>query len=134
MLISIVLVLISIIRNINFYFDATRISTVLQNDMNEFDLDKMRERLEAEIIRQRRSMTEVSLSAGYSKSYVRNIIKRDQIPSVDRLHAICEELKVSMSWVMYGLNLPPESSEIFDLLEKDPKRFYALLELARPQT
>lgn len=100
--------------------------------MQTFDLDSMRERLEGEISRQRRSMSEVSTSAGLSPSYVRNIIKRGQIPTVDRLHAVCTELKISVPWVLYGIDLPPETSEIFDLLENDPKRFYALLELARP--
>ena len=112
--------------------DAMRISTVLHLTMDSFDLEKMRARLDGEIKRQRRSMTEVSLAAGLSKSYVRNIISRDQVPTVDKLHSICEALGISIPWLLYGINLPADSSAIFDLLENDPKKFYALLELAKP--
>lgn len=99
--------------------------------MDDFDLEKMRARLEAEIKRQRRSMSETSLLAGLSKGYVRNVIVREQVPTIDKLHAICEALEISVPWVLYGQAVPKDAQEIFDLLEHDPKKFYALLELAR---
>lgn len=99
--------------------------------MNKFNLEEMRERLDAEIKRQRRSRTEVSLSSGNSKGYLTGILTRGQAPSVDRLDAICRELNVPMSWVLYGVNLPPNSEAVFDLLADNPRKFYALLDLAK---
>jgi len=99
--------------------------------MEKFDLDSMRERLDGEIKRQRRSMTEVSETAGLSKGYVRNIIARGQVPTIDKLHAICNALEIKVPWLLYGISVPPEAEAIFDLLERDPKKFYALLELAQ---
>lgn len=100
--------------------------------MTQFDFKSMQERLDSEMKRQRRSMTELSEAAGLSASYVRNVLKRGQVPTVDKLDAIAQALGVSAGWLMYGVDLPPEASKVFELLEKDPKRFYALLALAEP--
>lgn len=99
--------------------------------MEEFDLDMMRNRLAEEISRQHRSMAEVSAAAGLSKGYIRNVIKRDQVPTIDKLHIICRELKVPLMWIVYGVNIPPEARAVCDLLERDPKRVHALLVLAQ---
>lgn len=99
--------------------------------MKQFDLDQMRQRLDGEIKRQRRSMTDVSVNAGLSKGYVRNVIARGQVPTVDKLHLICEALEISVPWLLYGQAIPADAEAVFDLLEKDPKKFYALLELAQ---
>lgn len=96
----------------------------------EFDFAQMRDRLKAELERQNKSMTEVSRAAGLSKGYVRNILVRDQVPTVENLDKVCKTLNISMIWLMYGRDFPKDADRVFDLLEQDPDKFYALLELA----
>lgn len=97
--------------------------------MTKFDIEAMRLRLESAIKEQGRSMNDVSLSAGFSKGYLHNIIKRDQVPTVDKLEAICNELGISMLWVMYGLDVPSGAEEVFEVMRNDPDRFWAMMKL-----
>ncbi|GAA4218550.1 transcriptional regulator with XRE-family HTH domain [Sagittula marina] len=97
----------------------------------QFDIEKMRERLDVEIRRQRRSRTEVSLASGQSKGYLTNVLTRGQIPTVDRLDAICRELGLSLPYVMYGTQIPADAEEIFELMQENPERFRALLTLLK---
>ena len=97
--------------------------------MTEFDIGSMRQRLEGALREQDRAMSEVSLASGLSASYLHNILKRGQTPAVDKLERICKELSVSMLWVMYGLDVPPGSEEVFEAMRHDPERFWALMKL-----
>lgn len=99
--------------------------------MSKFDIEAMRSRIEQELDRQRRSRTEVSLASGNSKGYLTNILSRGQVPTVDRLQAICDALGVSMAYIMYGVDIPPDSNEVFDLMKRDPEKFRALVALLR---
>lgn len=94
-----------------------------------FDPESMRERIKAELKKDRRSQAEIARDAGLGHGYLTNILTRGQIPSVDKLDALCQELKVSISWIMYGEELPADFHRVHDLMRKDPKKFYALLAL-----
>lgn len=98
-------------------------------EVKPLDMAAVRQRLDEEVTRQRRSRKEVSTAAGLSEGYLHNILTREQIPTVDKLDAICRSLGVSLPWIMYGVELPADYAEIFQLLEKNPKKFYALLAL-----
>lgn len=94
-----------------------------------FDPEAMRQRIRDELKRQRRSQADVVEKAELGQGYLTNILKRGQMPSVDKLHRLCDELGVSVAWIMYGLDVPPDFDRIFDLMQKDPKKFYAMLAL-----
>lgn len=51
------------------------------------------------------------------------------MPSVDKLHALSNELGVSIAWIMYGIEVPPDFDRVLDLMNRDPKKFHALLAL-----
>ncbi len=99
--------------------------------MSTFDLAKMRQRLDDEIKKQHRSRSDVARSAGFPVGYLTNVLTREQVPTVDRLHQICEALGVSMSYIMYGVDIPAEADEVFDLMRNDPEKFRALLTLLK---
>lgn len=94
-----------------------------------FDPDAMRQRIRDELERQRRSQSDVAEKAGLGHGYLTNILAREQMPSVDKLHSLCKELNVSVAWVMYGVEMPPDFERVFELMKSDPKKFYALLAL-----
>lgn len=96
---------------------------------SNFDPAKMRERIREELKRQRRSQSEVVEAAGLGHGYLTNLLAREQMPSVDKLDALCAELGVSIAWVMYGTNVPPDLDRVIKVMSKDPKKFYALLDL-----
>ncbi|MFV1591176.1 helix-turn-helix transcriptional regulator [Phaeobacter sp. JH20_36] len=94
-----------------------------------FDPEAMRQRIKDELKRQRRSQSDVVEKAGLGHGYLTNVLSRGQMPSVDKLHALCDELGVSVAWIMYGVEMPQDFDRVFDLMQKDPKRFYAMLAL-----
>jgi transcriptional regulator with XRE-family HTH domain len=95
----------------------------------KFDPSAMRDRLSAEIKKQRRTQTEVAEKAGLGHGYLTNILAREQMPSVDKLDALCKELGVSIAWVMYGIEAPEDFERITEVMSRNPKKFYALLAL-----
>lgn len=97
--------------------------------MPKFKIDAMRVRLTEALKYQGRSMADVSSSAGLSKSYLHNILKRNQSPAIDKLERICRELQVSPLWVIYGLDFPDGAEEVFIAMRKEPDRFWALMKL-----
>lgn len=98
-------------------------------DTPSFDPEAMRQRIKDELARQRRTQADVVRRAGLGHGFLTNVLSRGQMPSVDKLHALCKELNVSVAWVMYGVEVPADFDHVFDLMNRDPKKFYALLSL-----
>jgi DNA-binding phage protein len=95
----------------------------------QFDPEAMRQRILDELKRQRRSQSDVAEKAGLGHGYLTNILKRGQMPSVDKLHALANELGVSVAWIMYGVDVPPDFDRVLDLMNREPKKFHALMAL-----
>lgn len=94
-----------------------------------FDPEEMRERIRQTLKDQRRTQAEVAEKAGLGHGYLTNILARNQMPSVDKLHALASELNVSVGWLMYGEEMPADFDRIHELMQRNPKKFYALLAL-----
>lgn len=73
----------------------------------------------------------VSIAAGNGPGYVHSILTEGKDPSVSNLIAICEVLGVSLSKILYGFDISPETEEILARLEGDPSARPALLALLR---
>lgn len=114
-----------------FLYVRCLLATANNADINtlKFDPDAMRQRIIDELKRQRRSQADVAEKAGLGHGYLTNILKREQMPSVDKLHALSNELGVSIAWIMYGIEVPPDFDRVLDLMNRDPKKFHALLAL-----
>lgn len=83
--------------------------------------DTWRERLEAEIIAQGRSLRSVSEKAGLGANYVYSILREGKEPSIERLLEICNVLDVSMSKILKGIEITPAEEEYLELLQSAPE-------------
>ncbi|OMP69950.1 transcriptional regulator [Agrobacterium tumefaciens] len=81
-----------------------------------------------------KSAREVSLAAGKGPGYVHSILKEGKEPTVDNLIAICSVLNVSLSQVIYGIEMSAETAEILSLLENSPNARDGILKILRDKT
>lgn len=96
-----------------------------------YDPIAMRTRLSQAIKDKRMSMRQVGLDAGLSVSAVHGIIKLNRDPGAENLVKICDVIGVTVSWVMYGYNITPEAEEVLHLLQENPAKRGAILQLLR---
>lgn len=61
-----------------------------------------------------RSLRDISLKAGLAHGYLHSILKTDRDPTIDNLISVCKEINVSLSYIMFGLELSAETEEISD--------------------
>ena len=87
-----------------------------------------RDRLEAVLQRDGRSMREVSMSANLSHGYLHGILRENKEPTLDRFERICRELDVSVAYVLLGLDLSADTEAILQAIEGNEARRRALLE------
>ena len=104
-------------------------STSTPEQRPSFDVEKMRERIVDRLAELRMTQKDLEKAAGLGKGHATNILKRGQMPSVDKLDAISRALEVSIGYLMYGVDLPEDFADVFELMQKNPKKFRALLAL-----
>jgi len=92
----------------------------------------MIQRLKETLTKKGISMRAASLGAGMGEAYLANVITNGRDPQVTSLIAMCEYLDISLSWLLYGFDIPPQAEEIFQLLGENPDRTEAVLSLLRP--
>ncbi|KQZ96818.1 hypothetical protein ASD74_06060 [Rhizobium sp. Root564] len=90
-----------------------------------------RARLRDAMDRRGMSAREVSLAAGKGQGYVHSILKEGKDPTVDNLVAVCKVLDVTLSQIIYGIEMSPETAEILSLLEGSPETREGLLKILR---
>ncbi|CAI9399087.1 hypothetical protein ANOBCDAF_00198 [Pleomorphomonas sp. T1.2MG-36] len=97
--------------------------------MNETD---WRDRL-AQVIKDKdRTKRDVSLKAGNGPGYVHSILSEGRDPTIDNLIGICQELGVSVSYILYGFDISAEQEEILKLLENaSPEARAGMISLLR---
>lgn len=108
------------------------------NEIEDISIMTQREwkaRLEAEIKKQNRSMRDVSLKAGKGPGYVHSILVAGKDPTIDNMIDVCNALGVSLSQILYGINVSPETEEILHLLETaTPGHREGILKILRDHT
>ena len=78
------------------------------------------------------SQRRVSLDAGMGPGYVNSLIKEGKDPTIDHLLAICRVSGLSLSWVLFDVEISAETEEIMKLLERVPEaKRESLLNLLR---
>lgn len=50
-------------------------------------------------------------------------------PSIENLSKIADAMNVSLIYILFGLNLTPETQKLIELLEKNPKKRAGILTL-----
>lgn len=91
-----------------------------------------RNRLLAAIKASGKSQRDISLSSGLGAGYVNSLLKEGKDPTIDNLMKVCQTIGVSLSHILYGYQLSPETEEILSLLEQStPGERSGLLTLLR---
>lgn len=93
--------------------------------------DEWRARLEDAIKKSGRSKREISLAAGKGPGYVHSILKEGKDPTIDNLIAICGAINVSLTQILYGVQMNPETQEILSLIESNPNMRSGILQILR---
>lgn len=90
-------------------------------------------RLLATIKEKKTSQRHVSLAAGLGPGYVNSWFNKEQKePTVENLLKVCEVLNVSVSYILFGVQMSAETEQILHLLEKNPDTRDAVLKILRP--
>ncbi|WP_236761842.1 helix-turn-helix domain-containing protein [Agrobacterium tumefaciens] len=103
-------------------------------DIRVMGIADWRARLQDALEASGKSAREVSLAAGKGPGYVHSILKEGKEPTVDNLIAICGVLNVSLSQVIYGIEMSAETAEILSLLENSPNARDGILKILRDKT
>lgn len=81
-------------------------------------------------------MRSVSMKAGLSEAYLHTILEKGKEPGLDNLLALAKELRVSLSWLVYGYDISPESERLLEAWAALPpdrrEAFLALLGIKPP--
>jgi hypothetical protein len=88
-----------------------------------------RERLQDAIDKSGRSARSVSIKAKRGPGYVHSILKEGKDPTIESLIAICAELQISLTWVIYGFEMTPATEQLLSLIEQNPDDRAAVLQL-----
>lgn len=90
-----------------------------------------RKRLRDEIKNKDRSMRSISLAINKGPGYVHSILEDEKDPTISNLLEVCQEVGVSLSYVLYGFDISAETEEILGLLEGHPGSREGILQILR---
>lgn len=95
--------------------------------------DAWRERLRVALKTSGMSDRKVSLAAGFGAGYVHSIMVEGKDPTIEKLMAICEQIEVSVPYVLYGVDVTPEDLDLLTIMKQSPEKRDAVLTLLRPR-
>lgn len=90
-----------------------------------------RDRLLEAIKASGRSQRSLSLAANLGAGAVNSWFTEGKEPSVANFIAVAQELNVSVSWLLYGINISRETEELLQLLESQPDARDGILQVLR---
>jgi len=100
----------------------------------KYDSQKMRDRILSVMEERGLSMRKVSLESGNSESYLSGVLTRGRDPQLAKLINVCEHLDISVTWALYGFEVPDGADEIFQLLAERPDLAGSVASLLRGQS
>src|SRR5215217_449938 len=98
-------------------------------DILAMENDDWRNRLKTVIQNKGRSKRSISKAIGNGDGYVHSILEEGKDPTISNLMAVCQELNVSLSYILYGFNISGETEEILALLEGHPNAREGVLKI-----
>jgi transcriptional regulator with XRE-family HTH domain len=98
----------------------------------DFDIEALRSRLRKTLATKGLSKREVSLSAGFGAGYVHSILNEGKEPTVSKLASVCAAANISLGYIIYGVELSPETERLISLIETNPEKRDMILALLRP--
>lgn len=90
-----------------------------------------RDRLVAAIERDGRSQRAVSIAAGLGPGYINALLREGREPTVGSAIRVCRELGISLPWLIYGIEMSPQTEEILRLLDDHPAERAGILQILR---
>jgi transcriptional regulator with XRE-family HTH domain len=94
-----------------------------------YDTNAMRERLTGLLEQHELSMRDASIRGGTTPGYLYSIIKTGAEPTVQKLAKICEANNFSLTYVLFGFEISPETERLMSLMENDPQARDGILSL-----
>lgn len=82
-----------------------------------------------ELVKSGRSLRDVSLKTGNAESYLAGVLSAGKEPSVGNLVRTCEELGVSVCYILTGIKMNAEQEQILKATQDNPDISAALLTL-----
>ena len=79
------------------------------------------------------SLRAISLNAGKSPGYMHSILVEGKDPTIDNLIKVCDVLSISLSYILYGVDITPESEEVLARLQQNPQLLDGVLRILRSQ-
>lgn len=80
-----------------------------------------RQRLSEAVEKSGRSERAISLAAGCGHGYLNSILNTEKDPTLPRLVKICAELKVSLTYIVLGIEQTPTQERLLMLLSELPE-------------
>lgn len=78
-----------------------------------------------------RSMRQVSLAAKKGPGYLHSILKGGKDPTIDNLIDVCATLNISVTKILYGIEISRETEELLSLIEENPASRNGVLQILR---
>lgn len=79
-----------------------------------------------------KSQREVSLAAKLGQGYVNSLLKEGKDPTIENLVKVCAAANLSLSWVLFGVEMSRETEELIQEIERSgPARRAGLLQFLR---
>lgn len=94
-----------------------------------FDIEAMRARLRTSLKEKGLSKRQVSIKAECGPGYLHSILEDGKEPTVTKLAQICNAAGLSMSYILYGMQLSPETERLISLFEEHPEKRDGILAL-----
>lgn len=86
-----------------------------------YDIDGMLQRLEEELIVKNISKRAASVNADLSPGYLHGVLNERKEPTVKKLAHLCKKNGLSLSYILFGLRLSPETEHLMALIEANPE-------------
>ena len=96
-----------------------------------FDIDQMRARLTAALKERGLSKRGTSLKANLNPGFIHGILIEGKEPTIANLAQVCEAIGVSLSYIIYGYEITPETERLLRLIEEHPEKRDLILGLLR---
>ena len=98
------------------------------------NLTGWRERLAEAVEASGKSKREVSIASGAGPGYLHSLLKEGKDPSIENLSRVCDALGVSLTRVLYGIDVSPATERLMRAAEASEKTRDHLLAILEAQT
>ena len=101
--------------------------------MSDYDYPAMRKRLVECLEQSGISMRAASIKGDAGKGYLQSVIKDGVDPTIGKMASICAANNFSLSYVLFGLDVSPETERLMALMEASEDRRKHILALLEQQ-